>query len=133
LKTIWHEVRKSLLFIGAVLIGSLLAGILTTIEYALTGSSPPNLLFVFGITGTYLVFASIPALLFGLPVVQLLRRRGIERWPATAIMFAGGIIVGVFLMFITFTGLEKLGATAGGSIGFMFGLLLFDNRSTAEE
>ena len=111
-------------FLG-VLVGGLLGGLLSLawdFPRSLDNATP---LIVFGMGLTYVVFGAVPALLFGIPAIRFLRRKGYSRWPATSILAIGGVAVGVALTAVTFTGFEKYGGTAGASIGFMLGVFLF--------
>jgi len=68
-----------------------------------------------------------------------LKRRSYSRWPATAVLTFGGGLVGALLMFGTFGmfqgfgQFERLGATAGASIGLVLGLSFFFVSPQAEK
>ena len=132
-----HILLNAGLCVLGVVGGSILgAGLSTAWNMSLFENSMP--LTLFGIAALFALFGAIPALLFGIPAIRLLKGRGYSRWPATAVLTVGGGVVGGFLMFVTFGGFqtfgqfERLGATAGSSIGFLLGLLLFSGHSTVE-
>ena len=132
---LWEEV---LLFVVGVLGGSILGAILTLawdFPRSLENATP---LLAVGYAMTYAGFGAIPSLIFGLTAILFLKHKGYSLWPATAALTVGGGIVGGLLMFATFGmfrgfgPFEQLGATAGASIGFMLGLLLFARSSAAK-
>jgi hypothetical protein len=127
-----------LLFVLSILLGAILGSFLSflwDVPRRMEGMTP---LVMLGIAMTYAGFGAIPALLFGVPSILFLKRRGYSRGPATAALAIGGGVVGGLLMFVTFGGFhgfgsfERLGATAGASIGFMLGLLFFSGSSAVK-
>ena len=131
--------RQTLVFVLSIVGGSILGAVLSFAWGLPTSLENITPLVVLGVALTYAGFGSIPALLFGLPAILLMKRKGHARWPATAVLTVGGGTIGALLMFVTFGGFkgfgsfEQLGATAGASIGFVLGLLLFSQSSAAIE
>lgn len=108
-------------FLLAVVLGCVLAA-LVTLEVIEQGEFAPVMLF--GGALTFMLFAGVPALFAGTAALRLLRWLAVDRIEGTVIMMVGGAAVGAWLMTVTFTSLESLGAIVGGSIGLMQGLLL---------
>jgi hypothetical protein len=125
LKSVPGIAGQVLLFVAAVVGGSILAAFLTfgwDFPRSLENFTPIILL---GIAMTYAAFGAIAALFFAVPFIVLMRLFQLTRLPATAMLTVGGGLFGAGLMKMTFTGFEHLGATAGGSIGFALGILFF--------
>ncbi len=123
--------KTCLLFLTALLLGSWIGGILSVAHHAVTGGLAFNLSVASMIGATYVLFAALPAILFGVPALSLLKRLGYSRWPASAFMAVGGGLVGALLTRVTFTGFDTWAALAGGSVGFFMGLFLISARKIA--
>jgi membrane associated rhomboid family serine protease len=117
-------VRFVLLFPVSVLTGCILGGFSSVLQQTAFGGREFSLRLALMIGVSYTIFATIPAIVFGVPAVLLLRRRQSTKITATLALTGGGAIVGWLLMTVTFTGFEVWGALTGASVGFMLGVLL---------
>jgi hypothetical protein len=129
--------RGALLFVIAVLVGSFLGSALSHLWDSAGGLAHITPVIFVGIAMTYAAFGAIPALLFGLPSVFFLKRKGYTRWPAAAFLTVGGGLIGGLIMFVMFDVFRighfvLLGATAGASIGLAIGIVLFAGSSSVE-
>jgi hypothetical protein len=125
---VFDQLRQAMLFVLALVLGGLLGGFLSLGETTLVGGQDVTLWGILLIGMTYAAFGVVPAVLFGAPAIYMMRRRHLTRWPAAAILGAGGGGIGALLMTVTFTGFERWAALAGGSIGLMLGILLLPGR-----
>ena len=76
------------------------------------------------------IFATLPAIVFGLPAVILLRRRGADKAKATIALTVGGAIVGWLLLSGSLETFKSWGALIGASIGLMMGVLMLSSPRT---
>jgi hypothetical protein len=117
-----HEIKLILGFLIALMLGSILAAL---VSFALSSPESFSIWPVVGVAATYVIFGLGPAVAFGLPALWLLRRLHVTRLAAALAMTAGGGAVGTLVTFGMFHRFEPLGAIAGASIGLLQGVLLY--------